>query len=149
MPSTATYAIAAAVIAAGGLGVGGYFALSGSSDFAECGSGVSTGTASIGGPFTLTDHTGARVTEADVIDKPTLVYFGYTFCPDVCPVDAAIMAQMDDILAERGHEVNTVFITVDPARDTPEILGDFVANLHPDMLGLTGSDEDIAAAAKA
>ncbi|MEO0360922.1 MAG: SCO family protein [Pseudomonadota bacterium] len=149
MPSTAAYAFAAAFVAAGALGVGTWIALDHDAGFAECGAGVATGAASIGGPFTLTDASGARVTEAEVIDRPTLLYFGYTFCPDVCPIDAANMAVVDDMLAEEGHDVNTVFISVDPARDTPEVVGDFVANLHPDMRGLTGSEEDVAEAAKA
>lgn len=149
MPSTGTYAIAAAAVVAGGLGVGVWVAMSRSGDFTECGGGVATGAASIGGPFTLADEAGETVTSAEVIDGPTLIYFGYTFCPDVCPVDAAVMAQASDILAEQGDPVNTVFISIDPARDTPEVMDDYTANLHPDMLGLTGSAEQIAEAAKA
>ena len=149
MPSTATYALSAAVIAAAGLGVGAWYALSSGGGFAECGGGMATGAASIGGPFTLISETGETVTEADVIDKPTLLYFGYTFCPDVCPVDAVVMAQVGANLKDRGHDVNTVFITVDPARDTPEVLADFTDNLDDDMLGLTGSPDQIAEAAKA
>lgn len=110
---------------------------------------VSGGAGSIGGPFTLVDQTGTTVTEKEVITKPSLVYFGYTFCPDVCPVDTARNAEVVDILAEMGHDVNTVFVTVDPARDTPEVLADYASNLHPQMIALTGTDEQIAAAAKA
>ena len=76
--------------------------------------------AAIGGPFELTTHKGDRVTSADVIDGPTLVYFGYTFCPDICPVDTQIMADAVDILTDRGVEVTPIFVTVDPARDTPK-----------------------------
>jgi protein SCO1/2 len=82
--------------------------------------------AAIGGPFELTTHKGDRVTSADVIDGPTLVYFGYTFCPDICPVDTQIMADAVDILTDRGVEVTPIFVTVDPARDTPKELGYFV-----------------------
>lgn len=103
----------------------------------------------IGGPFTLTSETGERVTDRDVITQPTLIYFGYSFCPDVCPIDAARNATTVDILAEKGINVGTAFITIDPARDTPEVLADYTDNFHPDMIGLTGSDEDIAATAKA
>ncbi|MEL7463462.1 MAG: SCO family protein [Pseudomonadota bacterium] len=149
MPSTATYAYVAAVTAAVGLSVGAFYAMSPSGDFAECGGGLATGAASIGGPFTLVSETGETVTEADVIDKPTLLYFGYTFCPDVCPIDAAVMAQAGSILEERGHEVNRVFISFDPQRDTPEVLADFTDNLDEEMLGLTGSKEQIDAAVKA
>jgi protein SCO1/2 len=115
--------------------------------FAQCRGGVVGG--DIGGPFTLQNAAGATVTEKDVITKPSLVYFGYTFCPDVCPLDNARNAEAIDILEERGFDVNPVFITVDPARDTPEVVGDFAANLHPKMIGLTGTEEQIKAASQA
>lgn len=104
---------------------------------------------SIGGPFELMDHTGQMVTDANVLDMPSLVYFGYTFCPDVCPVDVARNAVAVDILAEQGVEVRPIFITIDPTRDTPEYLSDFVQNNHPNMVGLTGTPEQIAKAARA
>lgn len=148
MPATRTYAIAASAVVVAGLGAGAWFAMQGSGP-TECGGGLATGTASIGGPFTLVSELGETVTDAEVIDRPTLVYFGYTFCPDVCPVDAANMAAAADILAEDNQDIRTVFITIDPARDTPEVLADFTDNLHPDMIGLSGSDEQVAAAAKA
>ena len=110
---------------------------------------VNLGGAEIGGPFTLTDQTGERVTSAEVIDGPALVYFGYTYCPDICPVDVAVMASATELLAERGIEVTPVFITIDPARDTPESLAQYADAMHSDMVALTGSAEDIAAAAKA
>ena len=103
----------------------------------------------IGGPFTLVNSEGETVTSDDIIDGPTLVYFGYTFCPDVCPVDAAEMAEATDMLAEQGIEVTPVFITVDPERDTPEQVGWFADALHPEMIGLTGSPEQVRAAADA
>ncbi|MEM7545494.1 MAG: SCO family protein [Pseudomonadota bacterium] len=149
MPTTKTYAIAASVVVAGSLGVGAWMALNPSSPLAECGGGVATGGASIGGPFKLVSETGTPVTDAEIIDRPTLMYFGYTFCPDVCPVDAANMAAATDVLAERGYDVRTAFVTIDPARDTPEVMADFTDNLHPDMIGLTGTDEQIADAAGA
>lgn len=110
---------------------------------------VAGGAGSIGGPFTLVSETGETVTEKDVLTGPALVYFGYTFCPDVCPFDTVRNADAVDILSEQGHQVTPVFITVDPARDTPEVVRDFTANIHPDMLGLTGSAEQVDAAAKA
>jgi len=103
----------------------------------------------IGGPFTLTDHTGARVTSAGLIDGPTLIYFGYTFCPDVCPVDVAVMASAVDLLAGQGIDVTPVFVTIDPARDTPEALAYFAEAMHPKMVALTGTEAEVKAAADA
>jgi protein SCO1/2 len=120
--------------------------------FAQCRvSNVAGGSAQIGGPFELVSETGETVTEAeaDVIDKPTLIYFGYTFCPDVCPMDAARNAAAVDILEERGEIVKPVFISVDPARDTPEVLAEFTDYMHPRMVGLTGSPEQVRAVSKA
>jgi protein SCO1/2 len=107
------------------------------------------GGGSIGGPFTLVDENGATVTERDVIIRPTLVYFGYTFCPDVCPTDAARNADAAAILSRMGTAVDTLFITVDPTRDTPEALRDFTDNIDPAMLGLTGTEEQVKAASDA
>ena len=115
--------------------------------------GVDCGTAqvgaAIGGPFDLLDETGRAVTDADIITEPALIYFGYTFCPDVCPLDAARNAAAVDILAERGISVTPLFISIDPARDTPEVLRDYTDNFHPRMIGLTGTEEQVAAAAAA
>ena len=86
---------------------------------------VNVAGADIGGPFTLTDQTGARVTSAALIDGPTLIYFGYASCPDVCPVDVAVMASAVDLLAGQGFEVTPVFVTIDPARDTSEALAGY------------------------
>jgi protein SCO1/2 len=113
-----------------------------------CGN-TSVAGAAIGGPFELVSETGATVTDRDVITKPTLVYFGYTFCPDVCPLDTMRNAIAADILAEQGVEIGNLFISVDPARDTPEVVGQFTDNFHPDMIGLTGSPEQVRAASQA
>lgn len=102
----------------------------------------------IGGPFTLVDTTGAAVTDATVLAKPALVYFGYASCPDVCPLDNARNAEAADILAKQGIEVNPVFISVDPARDTPQVLADYVSNFSH-LTGLTGTEAQVAAVAKA
>ena len=113
-------------------------------------SNVAGGFDRLGGPFTLLDGAGREVTDADVITEPSLIYFGYTSCPDVCPVDNARNAAAVDILAEdHGIAAQPVFITVDPARDTPEVMADYAANMHPEMVGLSGSESQIAAAAKA
>ena len=105
--------------------------------------------AAIGGDFALTSSTGKTVRWGDFAGKYRIVYFGYTFCPDVCPMDNARNAEAIDILDESGFDVKPAFISIDPARDTPEVVRDFAANLHPKMIGLTGSDEQIKAAAQA
>lgn len=118
--------------------------------FAGCRRGaVADGSASIGGPFALTNGAGARVTDAEVISGPTLIYFGYTFCPDVCPVDLARNAAAADLAAEQGEDLGLVFISIDPERDTPEVASEYAAYIHPEMIGLSGAAEDVAAAASA
>jgi protein SCO1 len=122
----------------------------GNDPYADCRTGVvSGGTGSIGGPFTLVNQTGATVTDQQVFTKPSLVYFGYTFCPDVCPVDNSRNAEAVDILEEQGFDVTPVFITVDPARDTAEVMADYAANMHPRMIALTGSPDQTKAAVEA
>lgn len=109
--------------------------------------------ARIGGPFALTDQRGRAVTEEDFAGQYRLMYFGYSFCPDVCPVDLQKLmqglARFEKADAKRAARIAPVFITIDPARDTPEALAPFVARYHPRLLGLTGSDAAVAAAAKA
>jgi len=116
--------------------------------YAQCRKTAVAGGAQIGGAFTLVDENGATVTDRDVIDQPSLVYFGYTFCPDVCPLDNARNAEAVEILESRGDIVKPVFISIDPQRDTPEILRDFTDNLHPRMVGLTGTPEQVKAASQ-
>ena len=103
----------------------------------------------IGGPVSLVSSTGARVTEADFKGRPTLIYFGFTYCPDVCPTELGLMASALDLLGPDAARVLPVLITIDPARDTPAALADYVARFHPAMIGLTGTDEEIATAARA
>ncbi|MGB0412203.1 MAG: SCO family protein [Pikeienuella sp.] len=112
-------------------------------------SAIAGGSAQIGGPFTLVNARGQTVTDADVLTEPSLVYFGYTFCPDICPLDTVRNADAVDILDAAGHNVTPVFISVDPNRDTPEVVGDFAANIHDRMVGLTGTSEQVKAAAQA
>jgi protein SCO1/2 len=139
-----------AAVAALGLAAGAWFALRPVEGlFAGCGDSVVAGEADIGGPFTLVSETGATVTDTDVFTEPSLVYFGFTFCPDVCPLDNARNAAATDILAERGIAVQPVFISVDPERDTPKMVRDFTDLFHPEMLGLTGSPEQVATASRA
>jgi protein SCO1/2 len=103
----------------------------------------------LGGPFTLVDHTGRSVTQADFADRSLLVYFGFTFCPDVCPTELGTIAAAVDLLGPQGSLVTPVFISIDPERDTPEALADYVSRFHPRMVGLTGSPQQVAAAARA
>lgn len=117
--------------------------------FAQCQQGaVAGGMDAFGTDFTLTNQDGERVTDKQVFAKPSLLYFGYTFCPDVCPLDTARNAEAVDILKAAGRDVQGVFITVDPARDTPEALRDFTDAISPGLIGLTGNDEEIAAVNK-
>jgi protein SCO1 len=115
--------------------------------FEQCRSSAVAG--DLGGPFELVNAQGQTVTNKEVITDPTLIYFGYTFCPDVCPLDVDRNARAIEILEERGKMVTPVFITVDPERDTPEVVGDFADVMHPRMIGLTGSPEQVKAASKA
>ncbi|MBC7133083.1 MAG: SCO family protein [Roseovarius sp.] len=149
---TRMIAIAAAVIVAVALGAT-YVATLGRGDqdrFAQCrASSVAGGAGQIGGPFELVSETGETVTDAQVIDRPALIYFGYTFCPDVCPMDVARNAEAVDLLEERGKIVKPVFISIDPARDTPEVLAEWTDYIHPRMIGLTGSEAQVRAASRA
>ena len=103
----------------------------------------------LGGPFSLVDHTGRAVTEADFTGRFLLVYFGFTYCPDVCPTELGTIASALDALEEQGAHVTPVLITVDPERDTPEALADYVSRFHPRMVGLTGTPQQVAAVARA
>ncbi|AUN29965.1 SCO family protein [Niveispirillum cyanobacteriorum] len=105
--------------------------------------------ASIGGPFTLTTHDGRVVTDKDFVGKYKLVFFGYTFCPDICPTELQTIAQAMDLMGDSGADVQPLFITIDPERDTPPVLADYVKLFHPSIIGLTGTAEQIAAVAKA
>lgn len=119
---------------------------------ARSGDVTSTGRADIGGPFTLVDQTGAIVTEADFAGRPMLIYFGFTYCPDICPFSLQIMAAaLDQLPDDQRAEFQTVLITVDPERDTPDQLAQYVASpAFPDGLtGLTGTPEQIADVAAA
>lgn len=119
-------------------------------DFAQCSeSSVAGGGSAIGGPFTLVSETGETVTDKEVFTEPSILYFGYTFCPDVCPMDTARNADAVDLLEERGIIANPVMITIDPERDTPEVMAEFTDFLHPRMIGLSGSEEQVKAASRA
>lgn len=108
-----------------------------------------SGVALVGGPFTLLDQDGRRVTEKDFLGKYMLVFFGYTYCPDVCPTELQVMSAALDQLGAEAERIQPVFVSIDPARDTPEVLKAYVGNFNPRLLGLTGTPEEVAAMAKA
>ena len=109
----------------------------------------SVGRALIGGPFSLIDQTGKRITEKDFAGRYMLVMFGFTFCPDVCPSGLQVMSAALDKLGRKSDRLTPIFISLDPERDTPEQLKTYVASFHPRLVGLTGTTADIDAAAKA
>lgn len=109
----------------------------------------STGKALVGGPFSLVAPSGQRVTEKSFAGRPMLVYFGFTHCPDVCPAGLQVIAAALDRIGDKSKGMTAVFITVDPERDTPELIGKYVASFHKDIVGLSGSPDDIAGVTKA
>ena len=111
--------------------------------------GVPPNASKIGGPFSLIDQDGKAKTDADFAGKYLLVYFGYTYCPDMCPTGLQSMSRALDQLGDGAKTVQPLFITVDPGRDTPTKLKEYIASFHPAIVGLTGSAEQIAAVAKA
>ena len=108
----------------------------------------SSGTALIGGPFSLTGTDGKTVTDQDFRGRYMLVFFGFTHCPEICPAELQVIAQALDKLGDKAKTLVPVFITLDPERDTPEVMGEYVKSFGPNFVGLTGTQEQIAAAAK-
>lgn len=131
------FAVAGLLIAVLLLGAGGFLWLTGA-----------TGGPTVGGPFTLVSDTGRTVTDRDFRGKYMLVYFGYTYCPDVCPTTLNSVAQAMDKLGAKAKDVQPIFITVDPERDKPAVVKQYVSAFSPSLIGLTGSPEQIAAVAK-
>lgn len=103
----------------------------------------------VGGPFTLTDQDGKSFSDTDLHGKYSLIYFGFSRCPDICPDELEKMAKMLDIINKDGKIVTPVFITCDPFRDSPEVLKEYLAEFHPDIIGLTGTYDQIKAVCKA
>src|SRR5580704_5328718 len=137
-PPAFIYGIIGLVVAALVLGTGAFIWLS------------QGGTASfVGGSFTLEDGSGKQVTDRDFRGKYMLVYFGYTFCPDVCPTTLSEVADALDRLGAKAESLQPIFITVDPARDTPAVMKQYAADFTPRLIGLTGSEEQIAKVAQA
>ena len=144
-PTAIVAIVIVTVISAGTL----YFVSTGDEKFTQCGSdGVVFGESMIGGPFELINGEGKSVTHKDVIRKPALIYFGFTNCPGVCPVDNSRNAAAVELLAEQNIDATPVFITVDPDRDTSDRVKEFTGYFHENMIGLTGSPEQIAKAAE-
>ena len=110
---------------------------------------ASAGKAQVGGPFTLVNQDGETVTEETYRGKYMLIYFGFTFCPDVCPTELGIMSAALDRLGDKAEKVQPIFITIDPERDTPEVMARYVKLFNPRLAGLTGTPEQIADVAKA
>ena len=100
--------------------------------------------AAIGGPFQLTDQSGQTVTEKDMKGRPTLIFFGYTHCPDVCPTSLFEMSEVLRAMGKDADRVNAYFISVDPQRDTAAVMKDYLASFDPHLRGLTGSPETVA-----
>ena len=108
-----------------------------------------TGVADVGGPFSLIDQDGVRRTDQDFLGRHMLVFFGFTYCPDVCPTTLAVLSAALGEIGPAADDVVPVLITVDPARDTPEALKPYLATFGPNFVGLTGTEEEIAAVAEA
>ena len=114
----------------------------------ETGDGPLTASAIRGGPFSLVDQHGNTVTEASLKGHPSAMFFGYTFCPDICPTTLTLMKAVMDDLGPDAQKVQMLLLSIDPERDTPEQLASYVTSFHPRLVGLSGSPEQIAAALK-
>ena len=110
--------------------------------------GSGQGVGAIGGPFTLVDDTGAQVTEAALAGKPFVMYFGYTYCPDVCPTTLIDLSHWIQKLGPDADKLNYVFVTVDPERDTPKVMHDYLSSFDKHIRGFTGTPDQIAKIAK-
>jgi protein SCO1/2 len=107
------------------------------------------GLAAVGGPFTMVNHRGETVTEKSFLGKPMLLFFGFTFCPDVCPTELQVMAAALDELDEKGKNIQPIFVSIEPERDTPEVMAAYVSHFGDRFIGLTGSAGQVAAMAGA
>lgn len=140
-----TVAIAALLLG----GAGAYALFGQRSRMLSQGETIVSGKPLIGGPFRLTDQNGKTVSDADFRGRYMLVFFGYTFCPDVCPAGLQVLSAALDLLGPEAEAITPVFITIDPARDTKEKMADYIKSFHPRLVGLTGPAPDVAAAIKA
>jgi cytochrome oxidase Cu insertion factor (SCO1/SenC/PrrC family) len=108
-----------------------------------------SGVALVGGPFTMVNHKGQTVTDLDFRGRPMLLFFGFTYCPDICPTELQVMASALAELGEDGKDIQPILVSVDPARDTPEVLASYVSNFGDNFIGLTGSEKQVEAMAQA
>jgi cytochrome oxidase Cu insertion factor (SCO1/SenC/PrrC family) len=108
-----------------------------------------SGTALIGGPFTMVNQKGEIVTDKTYAGQYTLVFFGFTFCPDVCPTELQVITAALNQMGADAEKITPLFVTVDPERDTRDVMANYVASFHPRLQGLTGTPEQVAAMAKA
>ena len=140
--------VLAAIIAAAAIAVVG---MRGDATSAAPGSEQTTGQAAVGGPFQLVDQNGRAVDQTILNGKWSLVFFGFTYCPDYCPTTLATLAAVEQQLGDAAKDLQVVFISVDPARDTPQALKDYLSSdgFPPGVIGLTGTPDQVAAAAKA
>jgi len=140
------------LVAAVAVGLGGRYLIMGGNDQPVSQNASGSGKPLVGGPFQMTDHNDNAVTEASYAGRYTMVFFGYTYCPDVCPQGLQIIGSALDIYKENGGDVDKVvpiFVTVDPERDTTEILRDYLSNFHPAIVGLAGTIDQTTAMGKA
>jgi protein SCO1/2 len=145
---TKLFAIGFSFIAVIALAIMSYFAFW--ANGRACGTSVvAGGEGAIGGAFELVDQYGNTTSDKEVIDGLTLIYFGYTYCPDICPLDTQRNLEAVDFLDEQGIDVTPVFITIDPERDTVEALNDYASVSHERLIALTGTSEQIKKASKA
>jgi protein SCO1/2 len=117
--------------------------------FATGNLGGGPGGSAIGGPFALVDQNGKAVTDRDFKGKPLLIFFGYTHCPDVCPTTLFELSEMMHALGKDADKTNALFVTVDPERDTPAVMKDYLSSFDPHLMGATGDRKQIDAAEKA
>jgi len=112
-------------------------------------SGIGSNAALVGGPFTLTDEDGGTRTDAEFRGRLMLIYFGYTYCPDLCPAELRTIGETLDRLGDKAVKLQPIFITIDPERDTAATMKKYLSHFHRRLIGLTGAPQDIAAAARA
>jgi cytochrome oxidase Cu insertion factor (SCO1/SenC/PrrC family) len=108
---------------------------------------MGSGVALVGGPFTMVNHKGEVVTEKSFLGKPMLLFFGFTFCPDICPTELQVMTAAIAELGDKGKDIQPILVSIDPARDTPDVLAAYVSNFGDNVMGLTGSEAQVAAMA--
>ena len=103
----------------------------------------------VGGPFAMEDAAGGPVTQADLLGKPSALFFGFTMCPDTCPTTLTVMTEVMKTMGSGAERLNVVFVTVDPQRDTPEVLRQYLSSFDPRIRGFTGMEDQVAAMARA